>query len=203
MERFLVQEVWDNGSIEHAEDLGLPEKHRTLGRGDVLEGKAYSITVLHPYEEFSSADDNEYVVENNRSLVLKLSGKRHSFLFAGDIEDEAEEDLSHLGRWLESDVIKIPHHGGRTSAHQGLLFDISPSIAVISVGRDNAFGHPSREMIEALSGKSIYRTDLDGAIKVTETETDLKVKTYRDYAFEKADTAAKELYNLKKLFITW
>jgi competence protein ComEC len=203
MERFPVQEVWDNGSIEHAEDLGLPEKHRTLGRGDVLEGKAYSITVLHPYEEFSSADDNEYVVENNRSLVLKLSGKRHSFLFAGDIEDEAEEDLSHLGRWLESDVIKIPHHGGRTSAHQGLLFDISPSIAVISVGRDNAFGHPSREMIEALSGKSIYRTDLDGAIKVTETETDLKVKTYRDYAFEKADTAAKELYNLKKLFITW
>ena len=148
-------------------------------------------------------DDNEYVSENNASLVLKLSGEKHSFLFVGDVEEDAEEDLSHLKSWLKSDVIKVPHHGGKTSVHPGMLFDISPSIAVISVGRDNTFGHPSQEMLEALSGRQIYRTDIDGAIKITETEEGLEVKTYRDYAFERADAAAKELRNIKRLFTAW
>jgi len=77
-----------------------------------------------------------------------------SFL-RGDVEEEAEDDLAHLGKWLRSDVLKVPHHGGRTSVSRGLLSGISPSIAVISAGRNNAFGHPSLEMLQALSGISI------------------------------------------------
>jgi len=203
LERFPVKELWDNGRIGYPEDLALPEKRRALERGDLIEGKTFSITVLHPYKEFTSMEDNEYVGDNNASLVLKLSGKRHSFLFVGDVEEDAEEDLSHLKSWLRSDVIKVPHHGGKTSVHPGMLFDISPSIAVISVGRDNTFGHPSEEMLEALSGRQIYRTDIDGAIKITETDEGLQVKTYPDYAFERADTAAKELRNIKRLFTNW
>jgi len=203
LERFPVKELWDNGRIGYPEDLGLPEKRRALERGDLIEGKTFSITVLHPYKEFTSMEDNEYVGDNNASLVLKLSGKRHSFLFVGDVEEDAEEDLSHLKSWLRSDVIKVPHHGGKTSVHPGMLFDISPSIAVISVGRDNTFGHPSEEMLEELSGRQIYRTDIDGAIKITETDEGLQVKIYPDYAFERADTAAKELRNIKRLFTNW
>jgi competence protein ComEC len=203
LRRLPVTEVWDNGRLEHDDEVVLSGKHRPLERGDVIEGKAYRIDVLHPYPEFYTLEGNDFVGENNDSLVLRMTGARHSFLFAGDVEDEAEEDLSHLAAWLKSDVLKVPHHGGKTSVHPGLLFDISPSIAVISAGRDNAFGHPSPEMIEELSNRSIYRTDLDGAIKVTERKNGLKVKTYKDFAFERADTPGKELSNLKRLFTRW
>ena len=87
--------------------------HRTLARGDVIESERYAIQVLHPYQEFVTLGDDEYGQGNNSSLVLRISGKRHSFLFAGDIEEEAEGDLSHLGERLRSDVMKVPHHGRR------------------------------------------------------------------------------------------
>ncbi|MBI5633668.1 MAG: hypothetical protein HZA15_09350 [Nitrospirae bacterium] len=83
------------------------------------------------------------------------------------------------------------------------LLEISPSVAVISVGRDNAFGHPRPEMLDALSGKRVCRTDQDGAVKITETAGELRVKTYHDYALEKADTWAKEVKNVKRILSTW
>lgn len=83
------------------------------------------------------------------------------------------------------------------------LYEISPTIAVISAGRDNSFGHPRPEMLDALSGKRVWRTDQDGAVKITETEKGLVVKTYQDYAVERADTWAKEVKNVKRILSTW
>ncbi|NJD57202.1 MAG: DNA internalization-related competence protein ComEC/Rec2 [Nitrospirae bacterium] len=201
--RFPVSAVWDNGGIDYSEGLVSAGMHRALVRGDLIENERFAIQVLHPYREFVTHDDDEYGQENNSSLVLRISGKRHSFLFAGDIEEEAEDDLSHLGKWLRSDVMKVPHHGARTSVHDSMLAAISPAAAVISAGRDNTFGHPSPEMLQALAGTKIFRTDRDGAVKITETDSGLKVKTYRDYAFARADTLTGEWNNIRRLFTCW
>ncbi|MBI5634122.1 MAG: DNA internalization-related competence protein ComEC/Rec2 [Nitrospirae bacterium] len=121
LKQFFVKEIWDNGRLEFPEELVLPETHRRLERGDIVEGKNYRIEVLHPYPEFYTLEENDFVDENNTSTVLRLNGKSRAFLFAGDVEDEAEEDLSHLGMLLRSDVLKVPHHGGRSSVHERFL----------------------------------------------------------------------------------
>jgi competence protein ComEC len=146
---------------------------------------------------------NEYNAANNDSLVLKIEGDHASFLFTGDIEEEAEENILHLGNWIKSDVIKVPHHGGKTSAYEPFLKAVNPDIAVISAGRDNAFGHPHQETMDALSGVEIFRTDTDGAIKIKETARGLEIKTFRDSQIEEAGSLRDEVKNLKRLFETW
>ena len=100
-------------------------------------------------------------------------------------------------------MIKIPHHGGRTSVHAGLISAVAPSVAVISAGRDNAFGHPSREMLQLLSGLSIFRTDQQGAVKISVTDNGLIVKTFADLLPERASSLAEEVKNIKRLFMSW
>ena len=198
--RFRVREVWDNGMSKYA---GMDPPRRTLERGDIIDSGYCSFTVLHPYREFSTLGENIYEEENNTSLVMKLSGRRNSFLFTGDVEEEAEEDLSHLARWLPSDVVKIPHHGSRTSANEAFLSAVSPSVAVISAGRGNSFGHPSPEVLEMLHGRQVYRTDTEGAIKMTESGDGLEIKTYRGFTLQRADGPRQELRNIRKLFSSW
>jgi competence protein ComEC len=159
--------------------------------------------VLHPYREFYTLFGTDYDAENNASLVMKISGGNHSFLFSGDIEEEAEHDITHLGGWLKSDVIKIPHHGSRTSADTVFLKRIQPSVAVISAGRDNAFGHPSQEVLERLKGMEILRTDRNGAIQIMETDSGLEIKTYDNFILKKTRHPKEEWNNIKKLFTTW
>ncbi|MGC2063760.1 MAG: DNA internalization-related competence protein ComEC/Rec2 [Thermodesulfovibrionales bacterium] len=211
-ERFGVNEIWENGPEDQETPARSPAAghstrhatgHRVVERGDIVTGEGYEVAVLHPYKEFYTFDDNDFIAENNAAIVLRVKGRKHSFLLTGDIEKEAEENLTHLGEWLRSDVIKIPHHGGRTSANPQFFAGVAPSIAVISVGRENNFGHPSPEMLEELQNVRVLRTDLDGAVKITETGDGLEVRTYKDYAFEKADTLQKELRNIRRLFETW
>jgi len=203
MEHFEVGEVWDNGMIEYPEELKIGDRHRVLERGDVIETGYGTITVLHPYMGFNTLEGSEYDEENNASVVLKISGKTIACLLAGDIQEEAEEDISFLGKRLKSDIMKVPHHGSRTSGREEFLSAVSPSFAVISVGRDNSFGHPSPEILGRLGSARVLRTDLDGAVKMTETDNGFDVKTWREYAFERADNPAKEFRNFKRLFLTW
>lgn len=201
MDRFAVREVWDNGLIRYPG--GIKTRHRVLERGDRVEGDGYSITVLHPYEGFYPSDGSEYDDDNNSSLVLRISGEKGSFLFAGDIEEEAEGDLSHLSRLLRSDVIKVPHHGSDTSADNEFLSLVSPTFSVISVGKDNSFGHPGPQVLERLAGSRIFRTDRDGAVKITETEDGLRAGTFRESLLQETRSLKGELENLKLLFSSW
>ncbi len=203
LRHFEVKEVWDNGRLIYPDGFLDRMNHRSLERGDVIEGRGYRIYVLHPYKEFYTMEGNEYVEANNDSLVLKLEGKRASFLFPGDVEEEAEENMVYLGKWLKSDVIKVPHHGGRTSSYGPFLATVSPDVAVISTGRGNTFGHPHQETLEILQGVKIYRTDRDGAVSVKETEGGLEIMTYKDFQFEKASSFNKEWENIKRLFMVW
>jgi competence protein ComEC len=201
--RFTVKELWDNGRILYPPELCINSNHRILQRGDTVEATQYKITVLHPYKEFYTLSEDRYSEENSSSLVLKVAGKKKSFLLAGDIEEEAEEDIAHLTKWLSSDVIKVPHHGSKTSAADAFMVAVSPSIALISAGRGNSFGHPSQEVLQKLAGKRILRTDQDGAVKIVEKEEGLLVKTCREFMFQKADNIGMERDNIRKLFSLW
>ncbi|RJQ38270.1 MAG: DNA internalization-related competence protein ComEC/Rec2 [Nitrospiraceae bacterium] len=201
--RFKVKEMWDSGRIIYHEEDSAKTVRRILERGDVIEGKGYKIYVLHPYKEFYTMGSDSDIGGNDSSLVLKVEGRNKSFLFTGDIEEEAQEDIIHLGKWLKSDVIKVPHHGGKTSAHEFFFDAILPEIAVISAGRDNAFGHPHQDTLEMLEAAKIYRTDMNGAVKITEKDGRLEVKTYEDFRFSKTKTFAGEMRNIKRLFEVW
>ncbi|MEW6587032.1 MAG: DNA internalization-related competence protein ComEC/Rec2 [Nitrospirota bacterium] len=200
-ERFEIREIWHNGRMTLPGEFDRIKK-RMLERGDRIEGKGYNMLVLHPYREFYSSGRNGYSDANNDSLVLKIT-YRHSFLFPGDIEEEAEQDVAHLGQWLRSDVIKIPHHGSKSSAYAPFMQAVSPEKAVVSAEKNNPFGHPHPEMLDCLRYIDVYRTDTDGAIKMEESGGKLTVRTFWDYQFEKLPDTRGELRNLRLLFETW
>ncbi len=107
---------------------------------------------------------------NNNSLVCNLHYKDFSILFTGDIEEIAEKAIlqkyKNILNVLNSTIIKVAHHGSKTSSAHGFLNSVKPKIALIGVGKNNKFGHPSDITLENLSGISceIYRTDEDGEI---------------------------------------
>ncbi|MCL4279880.1 MAG: DNA internalization-related competence protein ComEC/Rec2, partial [Ignavibacteriaceae bacterium] len=104
---------------------------------------------------------------NNQSGIFKLVYGKNSFLFTGDIEKTAERFYSETYKnFLDSDVLKVGHHGSKTSTSENFLKYISPNISLISAGFKNKFGHPVPEIMERLlySGSSVLRTDLQKAI---------------------------------------
>lgn len=106
---------------------------------------------------------------NDRSLVIKLMHHKLSVLFTGDIEKEAEMDL--LNKDIVSHVLKVAHHGSETSSGMDFLKKVKSKDAIISVGRDNPYSHPSNVVIESLESLNIniYRTDIDGRIRIIST----------------------------------
>ena len=117
---------------------------------------------------------------NNNSVVVKLTFKGVSFLFTGDIEEEAEKKLVQLGSRLESTVIKVPHHGSVMSNTKEFLAKVHPSYAVFSVGYKNRFGFPNKRILERYRdlGSRTYRTDTDGAITMITDGVLLRVERF-------------------------
>lgn len=192
-----VGEVWWNGYSPRKNSQKTPSRieklaedltgihFRVVKRGDYLEGKDYRIEVLHPDEDFSGeSKSRRYQSSNNNSLVLKLTLGDSSFLLTGDIERVAEEYLiKNEGAGLKSDLLKVPHHGGKSSATRDFLASVAPEVALISAGKNNRFRHPHVETLKRLEtvGTRIYRTDRDGAVFVDEKNGSLRVRTYEDF----------------------
>ena len=130
--------------------------------------KGLYIDILWPNEKDMIADN--WI--NNNSLVFKLVYKDFSIMFTGDIEEEAEkailEQYSNNINKLQANILKIAHHGSKTSTTENFLKTISPKIALIGVGKNNNFGHPNEQVIERLkeNGVKVYRTDTDGEISI-------------------------------------
>jgi len=211
MDNFDVGEIWVNSRETREAAEFFKKMHsekipgKVLRRGDVLETGDYKIYVFHPYEEFfTGSPKGEYYNENNYSLVLKIDTGNASVLFTGDIENEAEEDVVHLGKWLTSDILKVPHHGGRTSSSEEFLKMVSPQTAVVSTGRNNPFNHPNEEAVERYkdAGIKLFRTDKHGAVTVIlkdRTNKSYKIKTYADSKLKKVKTWRDEIRNLRLL----
>ena len=116
-------------------------------------------------------DENSVISENNinnNSLVLKMMYGKISILFTGDIENMAEQRIisKYKNNALNSTILKVPHHGSKTSSSEMFLKKVNPKYAIIGVGINNKFGHPSQYVIETLNKMNveIYRTDLMGEI---------------------------------------
>jgi len=132
-----------------------------FGAGQSFTAAGLSFEVLHP-------GDGPYprARENNGSLVLRVALAGRSALLTGDIEGLAESDLVAGSRTLAADVLKVPHHGSRTSTAAALLLRVSPRLGLIGVGRRNRFGHPAPEVMQRLlaAGVRTFRTDRDGEV---------------------------------------
>lgn len=104
--------------------------------------------------------------QNNYSLVIRFVHGNDSFLFAGDIERQVEHELVAQNFNLKSDILKVPHHGSKTSSSELFLKKVQPQIAVISVGRNNPYGHPYEAILQRLEKHDIgiRRTDKEGDI---------------------------------------
>ncbi|MBR1540333.1 MAG: hypothetical protein IJ629_04090 [Clostridia bacterium] len=120
---------------------------------------------------------------NNNSIVCKLNYRNFSILFTGDIEKLAEEKMLQAYRGQEnilcSTILKVAHHGSKTSSIPEVIEEIRPQFALIGVGKDNKFGHPNQEVIRRLESEKIkiYRTDINGEI-LLRINGNINVKTY-------------------------
>lgn len=138
------------------------------------------------YFEILWPDSNEKIVDNiinNSALVCKLNYNNFSMLFTGDIEKEAEIKLlkKYTDRTdLKSTILKVAHHGSQTSSTDEFVKAVQPKIALIGVGKNNLYGHPSDEILQRLKNNNIkiYRTDKSGEISIyINKKGKIKIKT--------------------------
>lgn len=147
-------------------------------KGDIVEIDKYShFEILFP--EDNLIEDN---ILNNNSIVARFNSLDFSILFTGDIEEIAEKRLCELYSGtdkLEAFVLKVAHHGSKTSSTEEFLELVKPKIALIGVGKNNNFGHPNIDVIERLEnmGSKIYRTDNCGEIIIRINREKLQIHT--------------------------
>ena len=127
---------------------------------------------------------NENVLNNN-SIVCKLNYKGFSCLFTGDIEQIAEKEILEQYKndlqILNSTVLKVAHHGSKTSSTEGFLEAVKPKISLIGVGLNNTFGHPNDNVLKRLesTGSKVYRTDKMGEVSITVNKNEkMKIKKF-------------------------
>jgi competence protein ComEC len=160
---------------DHVGGLLGAQKRRTIGQtwyGNVYAGTTAQIGDFHITVHWPDGDGYS---PNNSSIATTIRSKDFTLFAAGDLEPLAQQRL--VGKIGEIDIYKVSHHGSRFQDYQ-LLTELSPQLAIISVGVDNTFGHPSAEVLTALaqSGARVLRTDRDGAIAVRAQEHRLTVQ---------------------------
>lgn len=119
----------------------------------------------------------EYDNENDNSSVIYLNYNNYKFLFMGDASTTREKDILEKYNLNNIDVLKIGHHGSKTSSSKTFIDKISPKYSIISVGKNNRYGHPNDSVLNNLEGSKIYRTDEDGSIMFKIKSNKLKKET--------------------------
>ncbi|HET6973051.1 MAG TPA: DNA internalization-related competence protein ComEC/Rec2 [Pyrinomonadaceae bacterium] len=156
-----------------AQTLARTNTHsETIEAGDVIYFGDVIVSVLWP-----SAGGEKST--NNDSIVLRIQYGERSILLTGDIEQAAERALIASPQQLHADVIKVPHHGSKTSSTDAFVSATNPQFAIISVGRTSRFGHPHKEVVERWqsSGATVLTTGHSGTITITTDGHDLSLKT--------------------------
>lgn len=147
---------------------------------DVLQAiqrKNQKINSFNKGDKFTIGNANLEVMtdsildKNNLNLssnIIRMEFNGTSFLFTGDAEEENEKTI----KWPQTDILKVGHHGSTTSTSQNFLNQLKPKYAIISVGKDNEYGHPNKEILQKLNniGTEIFRTDESGTIEIIVTE---------------------------------
>jgi len=180
IDSFEVENVLDSGKIHSSKTyenylIKIDRENinfETPREGDKLKLGQSEIIFLHPDQKIDQYD------LNNSSLVFVLKFFQHKFLFTGDIEKEIESELLQKNPELKVNLIKVPHHGSRSSSSAEWISKLKPEVAVIQVGADNHYGHPAAEVIELYQneGARVYRNDLNGDIVITTDGSNYTVK---------------------------
>ena len=95
----------------------------------------------------------------------------------GDASVTTEKEIMNIYNLADIDVLKVGHHGSKTSSSKEFIDNIKPTYSIISVGKNNRYGHPNKEVLEVLKNSKIYRTDLDGSIMFKIKNNNLKIET--------------------------
>lgn len=186
LKEFKVGMVLDSGLLcdisAYKEFISLIQKksipyHKAKAGDNFVFSNNLEIFLLNPLYDSDFYDESDF---NNASIVVKLFYKNADFLFTGDIEVTAEKKLLVWQNILQSDILKVGHHGSITSTNLEFLDKVDPRIAIITVGK-NHFGHPSQKIIERLEDGNIqiYRTDEDGTIIIRTNGQEYWIRTLR------------------------
>ncbi|MBQ4031125.1 MAG: hypothetical protein II625_05155, partial [Bacilli bacterium] len=126
---------------------------------------------------FYFLNTNIYDSENDNSNVIYTKFNNYDFLFMGDAEVAKEKDLVSSYDLSKIDILKVGHHGSKTSSTKEFISKIKPIYSIISVGKYNKYGHPNNEVLNNLKDSKIYRTDKDGSIQFRIGKI-IRIKTY-------------------------
>ena len=119
----------------------------------------------------------EFDNENDNSNVIYTEFNGYKFMFMGDAGTEKEKDILEKYNISNIDVLKVGHHGSKTSSSKGFIDEIDSKYAVISVGKNNRYGHPNKEVLDNLNNSKVYRTDKDGSIMFKMKNNKLEIET--------------------------
>ena len=127
--------------------------------------------------ELKFLNTREYDNENDNSSVIYFDYNNYKFLFMGDAGVEKEKDILEKYNFSNIDVLKVGHHGSKTSSSKEFINEINHKYSIISVGKNNRYGHPNKEVLNNLNNSKIYRTDQDGSIMFKIKNNKLKIET--------------------------
>ena len=187
LERYKIENILWTGILrdtnEWQEWMSLIEKEGVeikiaeAGQRIILDNSSY-IDILHPFKKL---EGQEIKNSNDSSIVAYLSFNNISFLFTGDIAKKTELEL--IKKDIKADVLKVAHHGSKTSSSIEFLEAVLPDIAVIQVGKDNSYGHPHLEVLANLEqfGIEVLRTDKIGDIRIISDGDNYRIKTQLNY----------------------
>ena len=118
-----------------------------------------------------------YDNENDNSNVIYFNYNDYKFLLMGDAGIEREKDILEKYNLNDIDFFKVGHHGSKTSSSEGFINEMNPKYSIISVGKNNRYGHPKDSVLNILSNTKVYRTDLDGSIEIKLNKNGYKIST--------------------------
>ncbi|MBE6049731.1 MAG: MBL fold metallo-hydrolase [Clostridium sp.] len=159
--------------LEAVKKQGL--KHNILKSGEVIDlGDGAKFDVFSPINK-------DYEELNDYSPIMKLTYGNSTFMFTGDAEVLSEKEVLNKFKAsdLKSDVLKVGHHGSTTSTSDEFLKAVNPKFAIISLGKDNSYGHPHKEIVNKLDSNKIktYRTDISGQITIITDGQNINIST--------------------------
>ena len=137
--------------------------------GDKLDlGNDIRIDFLYPIKTLVGGKIDNL---NNSSIVNRLVYGDSSVLFTGDLEKDSQDEMIAANPNIKSNILKVPHHGSKDATNPSLVKAVSPQFAVIEVGKNNKFGHPTATALQSLVGIQVFRTDQDGDVTFNLTKT--------------------------------
>jgi competence protein ComEC len=190
---FTIKQIYDNGQAantamykNYLKNIKAKNiSYKALKKGDSFTlGDAIQFEVLSPGTIFTKENTegvSESGLTNNNSLVCKMTYGKFSVLFTGDAQKEAEAQLlkAYGSSKLQSDILKVGHHGSKTSSSPAFIKAVAPKAATISCGQGNQYKFPHEPTLKTLNDQhvSIYRTDRNGAISITSDGNKYSIQT--------------------------